>query len=785
MLSKESKVFSVFNNTVYLPVSEFDGSQLLRMICHPDVIETIAAYMHFKDLVSLSCICRMARRIIYNNIRCWRVIDLGYRQGTVLERYQNAKGTHLATFRTIQLLFRRSNIPFNRLTEILLDFSAIQYPAVRFIILQAGLTRLERISLRHCRFISLKDLNSILVSLQRVWSGEASYYKQSSLAIAPYTLKELRVRYMKGLPKCTKDLYYNYSQYNLLNTFKNVAKLLRLETDVETCSMIYPNNLWHNREICIDYWSDLDQTDYGVYYSTSSLFFDLNKASRTCDIHPEIAHYKFCAICLQSSQCAKCGMSVCPFCQGVDQCNLFYLNVRGQGLSENAPLKFGFCQQCGILCKECRNNTIPNCLVCLVPYCSTHMSSKIKYHCEIGGEGMCNKCNFEKPWLRYCFGGCGRVMCKKEVAGRCFKCGENVCWQCMKLSTPLESSFLRLSSEDYSSAYSSIFGIIENPSAKNGVFRNEMRLVKTICAPCHVLVQLRKRKLKSRKFHTLYGPFVKQFTKYISRKRLALKLYKYAAKLQRHCMKEQEHFDLDDKSMIKRMNFSLMACDMNSKTNDTDSSKVSAATIRENVRLLLAYSEEHKRNFLETVELQIGLKNYDPQRDKRFSGTIKLPNIPRRLDICVLADAHDLDRAKELGVDALSVEDLKKLNKQKKLVKKLAKKYDAFVSSDSLIKQIPRLLGPGLSKVGKFPVPVSHIDDLSIKLAEVQATIKFQLKKVLCLGVAVGNVGLTEDQLVANIMLAINFLVSLLKKAWQNVKSLVIKSTMGKPYRLY
>jgi large subunit ribosomal protein L10Ae len=44
----------------------------------------------------------------------------------------------------------------------------------------------------------------------------------------------------------------------------------------------------------------------------------------------------------------------------------------------------------------------------------------------------------------------------------------------------------------------------------------------------------------------------------------------------------------------------------------------------------LEYSNEtKKRNFLETVELQIGLKNYDPQRDKRFSGTIKLPSVPR------------------------------------------------------------------------------------------------------------------------------------------------------------
>ena len=46
----------------------------------------------------------------------------------------------------------------------------------------------------------------------------------------------------------------------------------------------------------------------------------------------------------------------------------------------------------------------------------------------------------------------------------------------------------------------------------------------------------------------------------------------------------------------------------------------------------------------------------------------------------------------------MSADDLKKLNKNKKLVKKLARKYDAFVASDTVMRLIPRLLGPGLSK---------------------------------------------------------------------------------------
>ena len=70
-------------------------------------------------------------------------------------------------------------------------------------------------------------------------------------------------------------------------------------------------------------------------------------------------------------------------------------------------------------------------------------------------------------------------------------------------------------------------------------------------------------------------------------------------------------------------------------------------------------------------------------------------------------------------------------------------------------------------------------------MLEIQSMVKFQMRKVLCLGVAVGHVEQTEDQLFVNISQAINFLVSLLKKHWQNVRSLYIKSTMGKSHRIY
>ncbi|KAL1784513.1 60S ribosomal protein L10a [Sigmodon hispidus] len=194
------------------------------------------------------------------------------------------------------------------------------------------------------------------------------------------------------------------------------------------------------------------------------------------------------------------------------------------------------------------------------------------------------------------------------------------------------------------------------------------------------------------------------------------------------------------------------------------------------VREVLHGNQRKRCKFLETVELQISLKNCDPQKD--FSGTSRLKSTPRpKFSVCVLGDQQHCDEAKAVDIPHMDIEALKKLNK-KKLVKKLAKKYDAFLASVSLIKQIPRILGPGLNKAGKFPSLLTHNENMVAKVDEVKSTIKFQMKKVL-------HVKMTDDELVYNIHLAVNFLVSLLKKNWQNVRALYIKSTMGKPQRLY
>ena len=100
-------------------------------------------------------------------------------------------------------------------------------------------------------------------------------------------------------------------------------------------------------------------------------------------------------------------------------------------------------------------------------------------------------------------------------------------------------------------------------------------------------------------------------------------------------------------------------------------SKVSNDTMRKAIDDVLKGATDKKREFVETIELQIGLKNYDPQKDKRFAGNIKLPHIPRpKMRVCVLGDAFHCEKAAAMGLEFKNADGLKNFNKNKKLIKK-------------------------------------------------------------------------------------------------------------------
>lgn len=214
------------------------------------------------------------------------------------------------------------------------------------------------------------------------------------------------------------------------------------------------------------------------------------------------------------------------------------------------------------------------------------------------------------------------------------------------------------------------------------------------------------------------------------------------------------------------------------------STKLSKSDYTDAVKYILANRKERK--FRETIDMQIGLKDYDPKKDKRFSGSLRLPTVTKdNIKVCIIGDLGHCEEAQALGLDNIDMDGLKKFNKDKKVIKKWAKKYDLLLATDTLSRKIPRTCGPTLNKIGMFPQVITHKEPLKDKIDELHKSVKFQLKKVLCMSVAIGNDTLTEDQITTNLTMSTNLLISLLKKGWNNVKSITVKTTMGKPYTLY
>ena len=124
--------------------------------------------------------------------------------------------------------------------------------------------------------------------------------------------------------------------------------------------------------------------------------------------------------------------------------------------------------------------------------------------------------------------------------------------------------------------------------------------------------------------------------------------------------------------------------------------------------------------------------------------------MPRpNLKICLIADAKHAEEAakSKLDIDIKSLDELKLFNKDKKLVKKWAKQYSLLLASDTVLKKVPVVVGPILTRIQRFPTVVSHKESLEQKVMDTRASVKFQLKKVTCMATAVGHVEMTDEEL--------------------------------------
>jgi large subunit ribosomal protein L10Ae len=155
------------------------------------------------------------------------------------------------------------------------------------------------------------------------------------------------------------------------------------------------------------------------------------------------------------------------------------------------------------------------------------------------------------------------------------------------------------------------------------------------------------------------------------------------------------------------------------------------------------------------------------------------------VQVCVIGILNHVDQAKALKLDASNLDEVNKFAKEAKQVKKWARKYDVLLVSESLKLKFTKAVGKLVNVVGRQPVFINDSETIESKMQELQKTIRFRIKKGPWLATAIGLEEQTPEELRQNLLRSVNFLISLLPKGWQNIGSMTIKTTMGKPVKLF
>lgn len=200
-------------------------------------------------------------------------------------------------------------------------------------------------------------------------------------------------------------------------------------------------------------------------------------------------------------------------------------------------------------------------------------------------------------------------------------------------------------------------------------------------------------------------------------------------------------------------------------------------------------SKKEKRNFTQSVELVINLKDVDVSKpEKRFTETIELPRgldgKPRKVAV-IASGSLALEASRSPNVDKVFEKpEIEALIGNKKAAKKLAREYDYFLVEASLMPTAARALGAALGSLGKSPIPIppgANIDSLAAKY---KRSVTVRLRKIPQVSCMIGTEDMQIQDLLENASTVINRVVEKLERKWANVKSIYIKTTMGQPVKL-
>jgi large subunit ribosomal protein L1 len=196
----------------------------------------------------------------------------------------------------------------------------------------------------------------------------------------------------------------------------------------------------------------------------------------------------------------------------------------------------------------------------------------------------------------------------------------------------------------------------------------------------------------------------------------------------------------------------------------------------ETIKAITELRKEKKRKFDQSVDLIINLKNFDVRRES-LNTFIFVPHGYKKKLAAFFTKRSDL-------IDTITEEDYVKY-KELKDMKKLAKKYDAFLAVAPVMGKVATKFGRVFGPANKMPSPLAGIvpkeDDDAVKamIEKMEKSIRIKNKEA-SLKMSVGKESMSDEDLVENIEVAISELTKKLPRGRDNLKDVLVKFTMTK-----
>ena len=193
-----------------------------------------------------------------------------------------------------------------------------------------------------------------------------------------------------------------------------------------------------------------------------------------------------------------------------------------------------------------------------------------------------------------------------------------------------------------------------------------------------------------------------------------------------------------------------------------------------------------KRNFVETVELAVNLKDVDLSVPKnRITEDVILPNgRGKAVRVCVIGGGELALKAKDVADLVITPEELQTIADDKKQAKKIANSTNYFIAEAPLMAVVGKRLGTVLGPRGKMPKPSPPGADPTGMIESLRKTVSVRTKDRITFHAPVGTADMPVEQIAENIDALLKRIELKLEKGRMNIDSSYVKTTMGPSERL-